>query len=80
MVSVSVSDNLKIYFYLTYELGVELVIYWMCRLIICGTICVNFDSIKSWKLMEDVNDQRIIHCYIPSQELLTFINCVFENN
>ena len=43
----------KIYFYLTYELGVELVIYWMCRLIICGTICVNFDSIKSWKLMED---------------------------
>ena len=43
---------------------------------------MNFDSIKSWKLMEDdffyVNDQRIIHCFIPSQELLTFINCVFE--
>ena len=43
---------------------------------------MNFDSIKSWKLMEDdlfyVNDHRIIHCFIQSQELLTFINCVFE--
>ena len=38
--------QLTIYFYLTYELGVELVIYWMLRLTICRTICVNFDSIN----------------------------------
>ena len=38
--------QLTIYFYLTYEIGVELVIYWMLRLTIYGTICVNFDSIN----------------------------------
>ena len=83
----------KIYFYLTYELDVELVIYWMCRL-----LCLvnqkeaashnkpDFSGSSKWgKILEIdgrwlfyVNDQRIIHCFIPSQELLTFINCLFE--